>query len=210
MGATQSDCMLRSRFTWVHFLQLECYTCYMCEIAFWWLWQTIIVKSLVLANHNIAFHLITISNSRLHFEAILVFTPTMVYPTLCHCRAVRHELMAALSTSTNHGFIRKVGVIGGVFLTNRRCARLEDRQQRRCSTVDFITFTRPTHGSRQESWDANMFTTMIRVSAYIQWRRIPRNVTSHQKRTSEPLKYSAPESRPVLSRQSQPSGNNVH
>ena len=52
---------------------------------------------------------------------------------------VEHELVAALSVSINLDFVREVSVQGGDFLITRRGARLEDRQQRRCSVVNFIT-----------------------------------------------------------------------
>ena len=57
---------------------------------------------------------------------------------------VKHEQAATLSTSANLEFVCEDSIIGGGFLTARLWARLEDRQQRNCSGIDFIAFARYT------------------------------------------------------------------
>ena len=57
---------------------------------------------------------------------------------------VEIELAAALSVSADFNFVREVGIKSSSFLTARRWARLEYREQRRRSAIDFLALARHT------------------------------------------------------------------
>ena len=102
--------------------------------------------------------------TKLSSIAQMVLIDQMGCSNVLHYHGVKHELVAALSMFANHNFICEVSVIGGVFLTARWWAHLEDRQQRHRLAVDFLTLPR----DRQDNSDTRVFIIIIGVPTYIQ------------------------------------------